>query len=182
MTKTRQQRRRDQDYRGQKPPADFAKLVYMVRRGKPGALEVLQDVIETWFPKQYRQAKEDALVRSAAVMTDRGGKLTAQETVVVFNARTARFRFLRWQDPRSESNVVSPFRIFVAGGLARTGYLDPYTVPVWSTRPGHRPTEKLRRLSRRRRAPFFDVRHPKGPRWYGQVRSPWETPVRRRPR
>lgn len=164
---------RDLDYRGQKPPADFSRFVYEVRRGKPGALEVLQDVIETYFPKQFADAKYEAKYYL-------GGK-KGIEFVVLFNGRTARQRFMSWEEARSLTKSTSPFYNRNAAQLVRNGYLPKYEAIVWSTRTGNRISNKLRRLSRRRREPFFDPGKPdrpgepyQTPRWYGRIRTPWE--------
>jgi len=161
-------RRRDKDYRGQSPPADFSKFVYQVRRGKPGALEVLQDVIEETFPKQFKEAREDALARYERSKTYERGRRIGVDYVVLFDGRLARRRFSREQDPRS-SLASSPFHLRSARWLVRQGSLPEYTAIVWWTRTGKRIPEKLRRLTRRRRESFFD---PTEQKWYGWVRTP----------
>jgi len=50
-------KRRDLDYRGVSTSVNWLKLGYMARTRKPGALEILQDMIETHFPKQFRVAR-----------------------------------------------------------------------------------------------------------------------------
>lgn len=94
-------RRRDNDYRGTKLPVDWAHLVYRVRRKQPGALEVLQDAIEEWFPKQFALAKQDAQHLNS---------VSNNNYAVTFDARLARQRFLRINDARSQKTL-SPFRV-----------------------------------------------------------------------
>jgi hypothetical protein len=163
--------RQDKDYRGQKRPADFSRFVYEVRRGKPGALEVLQDVIEETFPKQFQAAKEEATDDSDRVRRNSRvtGPTREDEYVVLFDGRIARQRFMPWQDPRSALER-TPLRVIHAQAVVRAGYLPAYNAIVWSTRTGSKISNKLRQLTRRRRHPFFDVKHPTGPRWYGRVR------------
>lgn len=165
-------RRRDEDYRGRTPPADFSRFVYDVRRGRPGALEVLQDVIEEWFPKQFEEAREDAFARqqrskATATPSPRSGRRVGVDFVVLFDGRAARRRFARSQDPRSQK-IRPPFELRSARWLIRQGSLPEYTAIVWWTRTGRRIPEKLRRLTRRRRQSFFD---PTEQRWYGWVRG-----------
>jgi hypothetical protein len=150
--------RRDEDYRGQKRPVDFSKFVYEVRRGKPGALEVLQDALNTYFPKQFQKAQEEATPSSKQ-----------HPNVVLFNARVARYRFMSYKDVRSLKGE-SPFRTVSYGFIVQNGYLPANTAIVWSSKTKYKISEKLRRFSRRRREPFFDPTHPKGPRWYGRIK------------
>lgn len=51
---------RDADYRGQPTTIDWSRLVHNTRLNKPGALEVLQDAILTWFPEQFKVAQKHA--------------------------------------------------------------------------------------------------------------------------
>lgn len=80
-------RSRDADYRGVKSTVDWSKLVHMTQMRKEGALEVLQDAIETWFPKQFKRAQTNALARLKYV------RAKGAVIYVVFNGRTARRRF-----------------------------------------------------------------------------------------
>ena len=111
--------RRDLDYRGQKVPFDFARAVFGVRQQQPGALEVLLDGIEEWFPNEFAtsiwQAEEWA------------GR-TNRSRVVLFNGRIARNRFRPWQDPRS--TLGSPFQDRSETDVVHYG-LTPYSVVVW---------------------------------------------------
>jgi len=159
---------RDKDYRGQRPPADFHRFIYEVRRGKAGALEVLQDVLEETFPRQFREAREEA-VTSAKTQKARAGLQVEKEWVVLLDGRVIRQRFRPWKDARSLMSF-TPFTVREAQDLVRGGYLPKATAIVWSTRTGLKVSEKLRKHTRRRRAPFLDTRHPAGPRWYGRVR------------
>ncbi len=152
--------RRDLDYRGQKPPADFSRFVYEVRRGKPGSLEVLQDLLETYFPKQFQAAKDEAVSLHNSNIP----------MVVTFNSRLARQRFMSWKKAVSLKDY-TPFDTVSYRFITINGYLPAHTAVVWSSKTGSQISEKLRRLSRRRRAPFFDVSNPSGPRWYGRVIS-----------
>ena len=110
---------RDADYRGQKVPLDFARAAYEARRQRPGALEVLRDGIEEWFPKQYAAAVADA---------EHHWSETRMPYVVLFNARVARARFRRWQDARSTTRT--PFDIQTAASIARNG-MPPYSAIIW---------------------------------------------------
>ena len=110
---------RDADYRGQKVPFDFARAAFDARRDRPGALEVLRDGIEEWFPKQYASAVKDA---------EHHWSETRMPWVVLFNARAARARFRSWQDARSVMR--SPFDIQTAASIARNG-MPPYSAIIW---------------------------------------------------
>lgn len=125
-------RRRDQDYRGTRTTVDWPRLVYMVRLGKPGTLEVLQDAIEEYFPHQFDDAKQHAAENDDA---------TGQEWVVSFNARRARSRFLRSQDPRS-TRLDSPFWEYSVRSMESYG-IPAYSAFVWSSRSGPRPPRAL---------------------------------------
>jgi len=139
--------RRDADYRGQKTSVEWSKLVYQARRGRPGALEVLQDAIFMYFPKQFGRAQAEARRR----------------VYVTFSGRTARRRFelsrkrnvrLAWSaypasahkvKPRLLANLPnprsSPFRV-----MTQFRYEEDKTFPefiaenaiVWSTKHGLR--------------------------------------------
>lgn len=110
---------RDADYRGQPVPFDFARAVYEVRPDRPGALEVLLDGIETWFPRQFADAVSDA---------EYHWNETRMPWVVTFNARVARSRFRRWQDARS--SLRTPFDIHPAAAISRNG-MPAYSAIVW---------------------------------------------------
>lgn len=106
---------RDKDYRGKPSSVDWGKLGYAARMRRPGALEVLQDAIMTWFPQQFKKAqtkarwykkREDQRIarwRRAAELdnTDtftgrlrrQNAKRKPQEWFVSFNWRIARRRF-----------------------------------------------------------------------------------------
>ena len=110
---------RDADYRGQKVPFDFARATFEARRLKPGALEVLRDGIEEWFPKQYADAVADA---------EHHWSETRMPYVVLFNGRVARARFRRWQDARS--TMRTPFDIRPTSAIVRNG-MPPYSAIIW---------------------------------------------------
>lgn len=76
---------RDVDYRGKSTTVDWSKLAYLARRKKPGALEVLQDAIELYFPKQFKKAQAEARRESK--------DLRGEEVYVNFDGRVARRRF-----------------------------------------------------------------------------------------
>ena len=122
---------RDKDYRGQPVPFDFARAVYEVRRNRRGALEVLLDGIEEWFPRQYADAVADAEHHWAE---------TGMPWVVLFNARVARARFRPWQDARSMMRT--PFDIHTAASIARNG-MPPYSAIIWPRRRSFAPLPPL---------------------------------------
>ena len=122
---------RDKDYRGQPVPFDFARAVFEVRRQRPGALEVLQDGIEEWFPRQYA----DAVAEAAHDCEE-----TGMPWVVLFNARVARGRFRRPQDVRSM--IRTPFDIHLAAPIARNG-MPPYSAIVWQCERVRKPTRRM---------------------------------------
>ena len=122
---------RDKDYRGQRAPIDFARAVHQVRMGRPGALEVLQDVLLMYFPRQLAESIEVA--RHHANVTD-------DVWLVGFDARRARNRFRRWQDPRSTLN--SPFWEYSRNGILDGG-MPAHTAFVWSSWGDHRPPSDL---------------------------------------
>jgi hypothetical protein len=94
-------RRRDQDYRGQKTTVDWSRLVYMARRNRPGAMEVLQDAVLTYFPKQFGKAQVEARRRSKRIKNQtprhlqgtREEETWKQNVYVLFKPRIARRRF-----------------------------------------------------------------------------------------
>lgn len=140
-------RDRDQDYRGQPSPVNWSRLVYLAQRRKPGALEVLQDAIEIYFPKQFKaeQAKARRYARQG------GG-----EVYLVLSGRTARRRFEPAGKRRRGGTraLLRHPRAIPFFGLSRKDYLDDYYGPgggprrhmkaqfqasnviVWSTRTG----------------------------------------------
>lgn len=98
-----QLRRRDKDYRGQETTVDWSKLVHHVRTRKPGALEVLQDAINIYFPQQFEAAKREANRRAFSQALYYG----RTRFYVGFNARRARERFLPFGTGRPADE--SPF-------------------------------------------------------------------------
>ena len=111
---------RDADYRGQKVPFDFARAVFEVRRGRPGALEVLRDGIEEWFPRQFA---------TAVAQAEHWAARTGIPRVVEFRGRVARNRFRPWQDVRS-TLLSTPFVDRSERDIERYG-TAPYSVVVW---------------------------------------------------
>jgi hypothetical protein len=104
-------RRRDKDYRGTRTSVDWSKLVHQVRRKKPGSLEVLQDAINTYFPQQFDDAKQDAR---------RASRMNRGMTVLVgFDGRIARLRFkpIESKGTRLEDALADPFTIYSLGRL-----------------------------------------------------------------
>jgi len=131
---------RDADYRGQSSSVDWTKLVHMSRMGKPGALEVLQDVIEIYFPKQFKRAQ--AMARHDA-------KESGREIYVLFSGRIARRRFLA--RPSLKHPRTAPFS--QANHLLLKEYgVPPADVVVYSTKTGKDIPPLTRGLQRRSKA------------------------------
>lgn len=128
--------RRDQDYRGTHTTVDWSRLVHMVRQGKPGALEVLQDAIEYYFPEQFAEARQTAETHA---------RWTREEWLVGFNSRRARRRFL--PRPRGIARVHSPFWEYSVRQILEAGP-PANTALVWSSRSGPNPPRDLMRRAR----------------------------------
>lgn len=131
--------RGDADYRGQSSSVDWTKLVHTSRMGKPGALEVLQDAIEIWFPKQFKRAQ--AMARHDA-------KQSGREVYVLFSGRIARRRFLAARPSRLKHPRTAPFS--QANHLLLKEYgVPPAEVVVYSTKTGKDIPPLTRGLQRR---------------------------------
>ena len=151
---SRRKRRRDQDYRGTRTTVDWTRLVHMARLGKPGAVEVLQDAIQQYFPRQLEREIDHA---------ESMARSRRKEYVIVFNPYVARARFRPVNDPRSESSS-RPFGVFSLMDLEefhrqRPGlgprelpfHLSPQrTAVIWSSRTGSDVSNPvIRRIQRR---------------------------------
>lgn len=98
--------RRDADYRGRGALVDWGRLVHNVRTRKTGALEVLQDAINEYFPRQFRSAQAEAQRRAGRSLI-----YDAAPTAfwVGFDARRARQRFLPRTNMNATDETSSPF-------------------------------------------------------------------------
>lgn len=166
------QRGRDADYRGQKTPYDWSRLVYIVRRGRPDALTVLQDAIHEYFGRQFEKAQKEAREKDRVAYyydnDEREVRVPAKEQLVLFFPRRARQRFLRVSDPRS-SLARAPFEVLSAE-LYRKGYMlsgwvgtQPVVV-IWSSRTGNTVRQHL--LRRRLLRPAFGEPTDEGIQWH----------------
>jgi len=125
---------RDADYRGRPSSIDWSRLVHETRLRKPGALEVLQDAILTWFPEQFREAQQGARSLAASYGKNRPDRPVA----VGFMAHVARRRFEATPAagrPIKQGPLTSPFILRYVEDL-RTSKPEPKVAFVWSTRGG----------------------------------------------
>lgn len=134
-------RRRDEDYRGRPTSVDWSKLAYMARRRQAGALEVLQDAIETYFPKQFKRAQAEARQAKRRRWTFAREPRHPEEVFVVFDSRTARRRFESKPTTRRRpfSHLkhprAAPFFTLLHSDLSSKEPMTP-SVVVWSTETG----------------------------------------------
>ena len=147
--------RRDKDYRGTRTTVDWTRFVHMARLGKPGAVEVLQDAIQQYFPLQL----EDEIYHA-----ERLAKTGRKEYVVAFNPYVSRARFQSVSNPRSAGVYSRPFSTFsihdleelnrAARGVDPTGRPFRHGVQrmavVWSSKTGPNVNNAvIRRIQRR---------------------------------
>ena len=141
---------RDKDYRGQFTTVDWSRLMYLARRRRPGALEVLQDAIETYFPRQFKAAKDRARRKSKGYKSKGYGTSKVyppQEFYVLFDSSIARRRFRpkalkrKRYKGRNQSSIVNRSPVFEQP--AKFYPHSPSTsefgtdVVVWSTKSGN---------------------------------------------
>lgn len=141
---------RDKDYRGTPSTVDWSRLAYMVRRRRPGALEVLQDAIETYFPKQFKRAQANAKLQMRRYVTRFRVDLKDLDWYVQFQPRIARLRFkvkkkvrpLRWKifprPARLRHSRQTPF--YETEGP----WFAPSNLTVWSVKKGKKIQDLLR--------------------------------------
>jgi hypothetical protein len=123
----------------------------MVRTKKPGALAVLQDAIEEYFPKQFAAAKAEALRRSRSASLYYGSK--GRDFLVGFNARRARYRFAKWQNPKSHKDLTP----FIVRQVRHTSSSkpEPQVAWVWSSKGGRSAHATGRKAELRRMRPTY---------------------------
>ena len=137
---------RDMDYRGQKTTVDWTKLTHMARMNKPGALAVLQDAIEIYFPKQFERAQ---------IMARQDARKYGTEVFVFFRGRVARNRFKKsGAGIRSGGRQIKqhPRAIPFSQGnesLLREYGVMPGTAIVYSTKDEKNVSDDILRLQRR---------------------------------
>lgn len=137
--------RRDQDYRGERDAPDFSRLVYQARRKSPGALEVLQDAIWTYFPKQLEAAVAKAQ------------KTVTPPALVIFDSAIARRRFMhpsRRSRPTSKKGPLqleSPFIVLPNYYGETVRVIRPTEIVIWSTQGGMGPAHPRIRSTARLR-------------------------------